>query len=594
MQPCGEALSQLAVRDPAAVDAALGDLTRTVAGLLGSELRQKPLSLTWNTAERDLNRSTELMQRTVFRTFGADGVNLAKATAATLAELTHQTNVGLLDAARFYVEFCLLSPDIIQPILPSDPQPVTGTGKPSRFVGELRRRLRSGIPADPLTVSSRLFVRAREREAEWKNYFDTLGLQSTAGIEQSQVATHCSIKTIGFISAQHLIAGLLSRFDDDWEPVLNAYTSAIPSAKVSPGVFESLQASQWNCWLVWGPSIPFCTCEQWAGTLAFQYGYGDENNSLPAVEVPGDADAENPAVLDELARRSQAESRQAKVTALIGRLRWGPWLLRAAPTEPEDDAEQNPFAAFDRLECQDLVGAPAQRMLYTESTHLNRRADGLIFEVQKIYNPPGAFQDSAHTYFSAYRWVIFLVALSEPTEAGPRLLFRKPYPEWPVDAIGRERIRQARLWEDLLPVFVHANIADPPALRFQTQALAESALSLLRQVWTCRDQLFHRDDVAIGIRFYMVCSFDYSGCGCGLKYPLAEPLALILCERLKREADREFASSIVLPAPDETAETRPWGLQGYFSACHLPEMIADYYASVPHDRVRRNWRSTSI
>jgi hypothetical protein len=36
----------------------------------------------------------------------------------------------------------------------------------------------------------------------------------------------------------------------------------------------------------------------------------------------------------------------------------------------------------------------------------------------------------------------------------------------------------------------------------------------------------------------------------------------------------------VLPAPDETPQTRPWGLKGFFSACHLPEMIVNYFDHV--------------
>jgi len=51
-------------------------------------------------------------------------------------------------------------------------------------------------------------------------------------------------------------------------------------------------------------------------------------------------------------------------------------------------------------------------------------------------------------------------------------------------------------------------------------------------------------------------------------------------ERLADEPDRAFAQAVHLPEDDETATTRPWGLAGYFSSCHLNEMVADYFEHV--------------
>jgi hypothetical protein len=186
-------------------------------------------------------------------------------------------------------------------------------------------------------------------------------------------------------------------------------------------------------------------------------------------------------------------------------------------------------------------------------------------------------------YFSAYLWMMFLIAVRPGSEAaaevGPGLLRGKQYPEWPEDPAERRRLRDARLWEDLLPVFVHANTGDPAALRIQKQILIENAVLLLRQVWERRAEMFDPKDVDAGIEFHLVCASGYSECGCDIRFPPAQSLLEQLRERLAGDADCAFAERVVLPTPDVTTP-RPWGLAGYFSACHLPEMIANYYDHV--------------
>ena len=59
----------------------------------------------------------------------------------------------------------------------------------------------------------------------------------------------------------------------------------------------------------------------------------------------------------------------------------------------------------------------------------------------------------------------------------------KRYPTWHDDMDMRyPEIRASKLWEDLLPVFVHANIADKNALDTQSEMLVATSLSLLRTV----------------------------------------------------------------------------------------------------------------
>lgn len=509
-----------------------------------------------------------------------------------IAEFSGMTGEALSRAVRMFVEYHLLRSDD-----PTSPQLLLGSlellpthDTARRLLAELKRGARTGdYGQGVIEVNSLFFMHACERETLWEAYFEAL---SRAGAVAGEVATLCRIRVKhGFVAPQFLVAGLLSRFHDDWRPVLNAYQHAVPSPKIRDGSFESLQASQWNCWLVWGPSIPLCRCAQWQGKFAFQYGYGDENNSLPLLELESDENG-RPLALDPLAASLARDGRGARLVQLTGRLRWGPYFLQ--PQIPPDETPADDDVIDDEVVDEEPADAPpnppdkygmavAQAGVYAGDgpTHAHH-SDGLILQLEAIDDAPA----ESRVYFSAYLWLIFLVAGPGGADAGPQLLRRKDYPPWPRRPADRARVRDARLWEDLLPVFVHANVADPAALRFQRRMLVSNALALLRQVWDGRAEYFDGDDVSAGIRFHLVCGSDYSGCGEPVRYPSSDPLTALLRKRLAAEADREFADAVVVPGPEEPPQERPWGLAGYFSACHLPELVADYFQHVAEVRAK--------
>lgn len=506
---------------------------------------------------------------------------------------------ALFGALRLFVEYQLLrseaptSARALQETL--DGLEVSDTAR--RLAGELKRGARNGdFSGSVVEVNSLFFMLAREREALWETYFDTLERVARNAPPPDQLATLCRIRVnLGFVAPQFLVAGLLSHFEDDWRPVLNAYQHSIPKAAVRSGAFESLQASQWNCWLVWGPSIPICRCAQWQGKFAYQYGYGDENNSLPLIEIDEDESGE-PRKLGPLVADLAAAGRSAKLVQLTGRLRWGPHFLGEEGDKgldfPADDATRDLIDELDRDDSEEELQprkypmAAAQASLWCgEGPGHAHHSDGLVLQLEQVDREV----DETRVYFSAYLWMMYLVAVGKPDpsdpDVGPRLLRRKCYPPWPENASQRVRVGDARLWEDLLPVFVHANVSDPAALRFQRRAVVQNSLQLLRQVWERRAEFFDADDVASGIRFHLVCSSDYSGCDCAIRYPSAEPLPDLLCKRLEAEPDREFAAAVIVPGRADNPALRPWGLAGYFSSCHLPELVADYFAYV--DQLQR-------
>lgn len=526
--------------------------------------------------------AARLLAAALFEELGeAESRALAARLVAGIAQLTRAEGDALFRAVRFCIEFQLLMAD--DPVAPAALQHFLGApvddASAKRLLKELRERAPTGdFARTPVRVNSYFFAFTREREALWKRYFDAVLEEAGGEADRQRLASLCAIQVqYGFLAPQHLVAGLLSRFNDDWRPVLNAYQSAVPDPRHRPGAFESLQASQWNCWLVWGPSIPICSCPQWRGVYAHQYGYGDENNSLPVIDLSGTEG--RPRLLDPIAAAFDAEGRGAKWVQLTGRLRWAPWFLRAAGEQDADDASDDHFdlAAADEIDAPPASSrwpaAPAQANLYRDDGLAFRHdSDGIALQVDGV----DRLSNDHRVYFSAYLWMMFLVATAgEEPGLGPALLRGKAYPR--PDAPGR---RDAKLWQHLLPAFVHANVADPAALEFQKRVLAHNAMALLHQVWLRRAELFEADDLRAGLRFHLASASDFSGCGCAVRYPSGTPLVALMRERLEAEPDREFAAAVVLPGCTGDDPGRPRGLAEHFASCRLPELVADYFDSV--------------
>lgn len=105
----------------------------------------------------------------------------------------------------------------------------------------------------------------------------------------------CPVKVkSGFLSPTYLVSGLLSEFDEDWQLIVRNYGSDMDwtddpllkgaSDDDKPNLLRlrKLQSFIWICWIQWGPSIPIYGSDNWTkGSIGLQYGYGDENNSLP-------------------------------------------------------------------------------------------------------------------------------------------------------------------------------------------------------------------------------------------------------------------------------------------------------------------------
>jgi hypothetical protein len=298
-----------------------------------------------------------------------------------------------------------------------------------------------------------------------------------------------------------------------------------------------------------------CTCTHWLPRFAYQYGYGDENNSLPILllDEAAHADAFRSAL-----REQSSGDRRAIQARIIGRLSYGPY-------------------AFPEAESF----APAQRRLTTESApgeepEEDDPSDGLLVKVRQIEPLETSIQEPG--YFTAYIWFMFWISrASEEGDEAPLRRNGEPLPDPEAFGGDREPIRSKRLYDELLPVFVHANVIDPVALRFQKGMLVELTLHVLRQAW--QDSSRPRPDGAGDegpIQFNLVAASDHPGCGCApaVPPPAGQSLVELLRARLAGEADAAFARRVRLP---DAASGPPEAFRALLSACHLPEMIADYY-----------------
>jgi len=417
---------------------------------------------------------------------------------------------------------------------------------------ESLQRLAGGAAlSEKIQVSPKFFARVQSREPAWRRYFEVLERLG----QGSAIETVCTVQGTAFIAPQHLLAGLLAKMEDDWQKVLNVYDRVAEDKLSALGrrpkdaasaPFDRLQTAQWICWLIWGPSIPACTCYAWDGLHALQLGYGDENFSLPVFDGRQSA-----GLLDALASGLQEKRVAAVPVDFSGRLTWAPALCADA------DPKKKP--------------ALTQKSLF----------DPKSGSVAVLLESAAKTDKANRSYFTSYQWMMFLVGKGPEEKGGPpRLLRNAPYPDFPPKTKQDiDDVRNRRLWRNLVPLFVHANLADAEVFARQRAMLVDNAVALLRSLWREQRELFDAADCEDGIRFYLVAASDYTGCGSDPQFPSAVPLATLLETRLEREADADLKKAIVVPDIKNAGEA--WTpVAGYFSTCGMPFMVSNYYTYV--------------
>src|SRR5262249_22768237 len=119
---------------------------------------------------------------------------------------------ALTRQARFAIERFLLDPD-------------------AEGVESLQRFANEAAHLEVVKVSPNFFARVQDREIAWRRYFEVLDALEP----RPPIQTVCQVQGTAFIAAQHLLAGLLARMDEDWRKVLDVYDRVAEDKKSALG-----------------------------------------------------------------------------------------------------------------------------------------------------------------------------------------------------------------------------------------------------------------------------------------------------------------------------------------------------------------------
>jgi hypothetical protein len=334
----------------------------------------------------------------------------------------------------------------------------------------------------------------------------------------------------GYVAPLHLIAGLMSRFDQDWAPVMNDFSLEkevaqtqlidIGSGSVSLYALRNYQMFIFDCWLLWGPSIPICSCGQWEGQRALQLGYGDENNSLSLLKIgPVDQDFES--------------------------------LLNAVLTSPIPrycSVTVRPCLADEvsLCTCQEDVKDPGM-------------GSAIVLDYVSHNLHPNTVPASG--YYSAYLWSMFIICRAGKNVALPE----------PIDfSPGKDGTRR---WLSMLPFFEHGNIADEDIYRSMKQQLAHKILYAI-------DRLIKDCNIAgPDLVFCYACAIDDPGCDkvnqrtfgskdniTGIGQTLRETME----DMLKENEFNAIRNQVLFSDKWRKTHAR-------YSACRMPTIVKEYY-----------------
>lgn len=275
----------------------------------------------------------------------------------------------------------------------------------------------------------------------------------------------------GYLLPLNLLAGLMARFSEDWDPIISSYSQMAAKS------FSPLQMTIFDLWLLWGPSIPICTCGQWSGPITMQYGFGDENNSI-RVRIE---DKHKEALFNNIRTAVNAYKTEGYPTlhaSIVGRLL------------PPSSFFQGQFCGAQ----QELLNPDREAFILEYDSH------------SVVGNTGGG-----NLFYTAYVWALFVIG-------------RKHKPTF-------EEVR-SEPWLKVVPFFEHGNIVDDTTYAAAKLQLANKVLSFLKN-----SAQFEYDRSQPPIRLWYVSALDDSGCGCAVGVPPLGRSIRALIEALLEEPE---------------------------------------------------------
>jgi hypothetical protein len=338
-----------------------------------------------------------------------------------------------------------------------------------------------------------------ERQSKIKKYLSYILLRS--GTQDAKF--YCDVTfTDGFLSPLYLIAGPLRYFADAWPKIVKEYSLAIEN---NNNPVQALQSSIFTTWIAWGPSIPICKCEEWGQghpdrRITIQYGFGDENNSIPILLQPGEHIGDNIALEAVFYNPTEQQTNlvsQATITAK-------PVLL----------SESTRLANIAKAQTE-LIDGKNEELVLELQGKLSRNSDDNSIKFKSIGHD---------NYYTAYVWILFaVIKLGELEEFKIQM-----------------NQMQDLTWRKLLPFFEHVNIADSISYETQKRNLARKALGTIQELHPQNGSL----------EFVYLCAFD--DCNCYNSYTEQENQLLIstrqpIIETFKSLIEEDRNHGISLP-----------------------------------------------
>jgi len=227
-----------------------------------------------------------------------------------------------------------------------------------------------------------------------------------------------------YVAPLYLLTGQLGHFDDNWRAIVHAYADVTSiHDPISDESLRHLRAFQFACWIVWGPSIPICTCSSWnhegKDAIGFQLGYGDENTSVRwamRIEQP-----QHSAEFTGMARHLDGRAQVALVPLdhYAGYDRARPFVIREITA---GDADLPAVRAIYEAHFRDGASAMEAAALGSEPAGASRRRDDHAYHLWALRPTPEApvaglasFFTLADTGFGGY------IALAPPLRGTGRL-----------------------------------------------------------------------------------------------------------------------------------------------------------------------------
>jgi hypothetical protein len=393
-----------------------------------------------------------------------------------------------------------------------------------------------------------------------KRYFDTLKTLNV--LHGGELKFFCTVNVrIGFIASQHLLGGLLVRYNQNWSTIIDGFERdtnlAVAGGQGMSRDIRQIQSFIYHCWLLWGPSIPVCahSCGAWnADFSTLQFGYGDENN---AIEIVGDTDFLREQVEALIGRQDKRMAGAMAIPAAVrGRLQYSSIVDRNARTIPKALRE-----SWSSPETERPVLFISREAAGSEESKEEYPAVGLIRREDH-----GPDEGPGHSrYYSAYLWVMFVILRPAGKGWGPL------YPKEPMEGFAPG---SGEPWKGTVPFFEHGNMADAETCAFTKRQLAVKALSGIVEMARLSGER--------KLKFAYACAIDDANCSEGLAFRKLmgrQSVRAVIDELLADKANSTMVRAAELIDFDlyHPGEDGPWNPH---SACAQTDWVHRHYADL--------------